>query len=86
MASRRRRRPDPELAALIRKAARLRARCGWWRDVAAEVGRSYDRVRHWPNEYPSIWNPEFRRELKREWERFEEALRREREERRQGAR
>lgn len=70
---------------MIRKAARLRARCHWWREVAADVGRSYDRVRRWPGEYPGIWNREFRRELKREWERFEETLRREREKRRQGA-
>ena len=45
----------PSLLNRILQAAELRAGGASWETVAAQVGRSADTVRHWPNAYPDVW-------------------------------
>jgi hypothetical protein len=51
-------RPPP--AALIAKAAELRAAGSSWEAVAREVGRATETVRKWPAVFPDLWQPAFR--------------------------
>ncbi len=46
--------------ALIATAAAMRAACETWDVIAAEIGRSAGRIRHWPREYPDQWNRAYR--------------------------
>ncbi len=46
--------------ALLARAAAMRAAGESWQKVARAVGRSAERVRHWPREYPEEWNRAYR--------------------------
>lgn len=50
-------RPPP--AALIARAAELRAAGSSWEAVAREVGRAAETVRRWPVVFPDLWRPAF---------------------------
>jgi len=45
---------------LIAAAAAMRAACESWDAIAAKIGRSCGRLRHWPRDYPDEWNRAYR--------------------------
>ena len=53
--------PEPELHALIARAAEMRAEGETWPTVAAAVGRSANTVQKWPKQHARRWKKLFAR-------------------------